>query len=731
MEYLYSDFPKTIKENHRFCLYGNKKVTPVTEQQKRQQKIPINPYTLEWSQPNNPDTFSDFNTAYNQLYCNDDIYIGLGIRLSNNLCCIDLDHCLEEIGSPQYNQAMEIVDKFNSYTEVSLSGTGLHIFFIADLKSIFTQNEIKTYTDTYNLKNSTKNIECYSPEVTDRYIAITGEVFNKHFILRDCTDIYKDFVDQYLLKPVKITKNKITAKVKKAQRSIRELGKDKLLEKIKASKNGEKFTDLYEKGNWEKYYGDRSHSEARWWLLHLLTFWTALDYEYIYELFTESELYKQSEKLNNRPQLVENEINKVINSQTDYYIPKVDKKDIFTKFLESEGVNAKYNILTSNIDYTLPDKEDYNSLHDVNNNLPTLLRNKYSLYKSPDDPSLSTGAIAEQLKLLADMNHFQPVREYLKNIEWDGKERFNTIYEILGVTDQLDKTLIEKWFYQTIMLAFNDLKTLRHTEGVLILQGSEGIGKSSFFERITPRSEWFLSLDKLLDTTNKDRIIDITSYWIVEIGEIDQSIKANKSDLKAFITQKKDRFRAPYDRSAIEKARMTSLCGTTNSTQYLNENTGWRRWWSVEIKNIDFDKLNNFCTEENLKQFWIEVYLKAKGRELIYGTYNIYSLTKKEKEELRKRNLSKSLLNYGEDELLTFFNWDAPKTEWKKLNATEIVRILPQDVSNKLTPRQLGRTLQILVDRGTLQPQDGRRKYLFPPFKTHIVTSVTSNSIIE
>lgn len=717
----YSNLPEDLINNYRFCLWGNKRVIPRNKREEQEQKIPVNPLTGENASSNNiKDTFSDYNTALNALNEHSDIYKGLGVALEKTLCCIDLDHCLSDRYSKEYERALYISELFDSYTEKSQSGEGLHIFFYADLTKVFNQKELQEYNDTYYLKNSELGIEFYSPQVTNRYIAITGNIIKNKCEIKDHTDKVKDFVNTFLLRPVKLKRNKISQTVKKYQSKIQEMGKDKLLQKIFDNpKNGKKFRDIYN-NNWEEYYipKGKSHSEARWYLLHQLAFWTALNRELMCEILMDSEFYIQSDKMLNRPQLVQDEITKAVNEQIEYYKPKVnDTKNIFLKFLDNEGISAKFNILSNEVEYIHPDCEDYTMIN-KENNLATAIKNRFNDVYGNEFGKISKNEVNDQLNLIANKNYYSPVRDYLTSTEWDGKERFQLIYQILGVTDKLNQNLIRKWFYQTAMLAFSDLDNLRYTEGVLILQGPESIGKSTFFRKITPYQNWYKLLDQTLNIDNKDNISSIISHWIVEIGEIDRSFTADRSDFKGFVTNVKDEVRLPYDRAFTKKARMTSICGTTNNTQFLNDNAGWRRWWCVEIERIDQKLLNELCdNKENLKQFWAQVYHEATTLELLAGKDRIYSLTDEEKNALRERNLQRRHLLYGEDELMTCFDWTAPVDKWKQLTATEIVRALPPEVGNKLNSRTLGRTLQDMVNRKLLQPQKKGRKYLFPPVK--------------
>lgn len=79
---------------------------------------------------------------------------GIGVMLGDGLACYDLDHCLEDgVLSECAQQVLAEVDPI--YTEVSMSGTGLHVFVRApEGKAVRTEG-----------------VEFYSRA---RFIAVTG-----------------------------------------------------------------------------------------------------------------------------------------------------------------------------------------------------------------------------------------------------------------------------------------------------------------------------------------------------------------------------------------------------------------------------------------------------------------------------------------------------------------------------------------------------------------------------
>jgi len=91
---------------------------------KGQQKVPYDPVTGKPASTTDPETWSSFMTASKA-----NGYHGIGFVFTTNdpYVGIDLDNCV--VGTPNAD-ARRIIDLFNSYTELSQSGTGIHIIVI-------------------------------------------------------------------------------------------------------------------------------------------------------------------------------------------------------------------------------------------------------------------------------------------------------------------------------------------------------------------------------------------------------------------------------------------------------------------------------------------------------------------------------------------------------------------------------------------------------------------------
>jgi predicted P-loop ATPase len=113
---------------------------------------------------------------------------------------------------------------------------------------------------------------------------------------------------------------------------------------------------------------------------------------------------------------------------------------------------------------------------------------------------------------------------------------------------------------------------------VLVLGGAQGLFKSTAASILA--GEWFT--DQLSDFGSKDCSMQLRGSWFIELPEIDILIRNDtKGHMKGFLTQKAERFRLPYGQRLVYMPRQCVFIGTANSSEFLRDETGGRRYWPV------------------------------------------------------------------------------------------------------------------------------------------------------
>lgn len=202
--------------------------------------------------------------------------------------------------------------------------------------------------------------------------------------------------------------------------------------------------------------------------------------------------------------------------------------------------------------------------------------NKYNVALTPAQIGLA-------LEVGAYGNPFDPVRGYLSGLSWDRIPRIDTwLTDYLGVKDTpLVRAMGAKWLISAVARIYQPGCQADH---VLVLEGQQGIGKSSVLRALTGAA-WFTDVE--LDVSSKDGTMMNAGVWIRELSELAGMRKAEIERVKAFLTRRVDKYRPPYGRHNIEIPRRMVFAATTNPTNYLNDPTGARRFWPVWCAKAD------------------------------------------------------------------------------------------------------------------------------------------------
>jgi putative DNA primase/helicase len=261
-------------------------------------KMPINAIHNKAAMINNPDTWVKFDKAVLNASKIDCDGIGFVLTDSTPYTVIDLDNVRDPITGVINEDAMNIINALESYTEISPSGKGIHIWVKGKCK----------------MNRRKGNFEVYD---SNRYMTVTGNHLEgtpitinerQHELCDVCNVAFAE--DQ----PPGVEILNIFGDTS--------LSDSEVIDKAKSAKNGEKFTKLWE-GDWAGDYP--SQSEAGAGLLHILAYWCGPKEEQIDRLFRQSELCRDKwDEPRGDTTWGALEIKKALARVTDYYNPYHD-----------------------------------------------------------------------------------------------------------------------------------------------------------------------------------------------------------------------------------------------------------------------------------------------------------------------------------------------------------------------------------------------------------------------
>jgi predicted P-loop ATPase len=99
--------------------------------------------------------------------------------------------------------------------------------------------------------------------------------------------------------------------------------------------------------------------------------------------------------------------------------------------------------------------------------------------------------------------------------------------------------------------------------------------------------------DNLPDIRSKDANQYVRGLWLIEIGELSAMTRSDIESWKAFITRRTERYRPFYGRRETIEDRQCLFIGTTNKTEFLQDETGNRRFWPVLVVKINLEALEH------------------------------------------------------------------------------------------------------------------------------------------
>jgi hypothetical protein len=117
----------------------------------------------------------------------------------------------------------------------------------------------------------------------------------------------------------------------------------------------------------------------------------------------------------------------------------------------------------------------------------------------------------------------------------------------------------------------------------LILQGEQGLGKSSALIAIAGEAHYI----EVTDLQNEKEFAEkLRGKLVIDFSEGSVFYKADQSRIKAQITNRSDNYRIPYERVTSDHKRRCVFALTSNPPEILKDETGNRRWWPVQVKDV-------------------------------------------------------------------------------------------------------------------------------------------------
>jgi putative DNA primase/helicase len=237
----------------------------------------------------------------------------------------------------------------------------------------------------------------------------------------------------------------------------------------------------------------------------------------------------------------------------------------------------------------------------------------------------------QAIRVVAERKMLHPVRDWLKDLKWDGASRADTwLINYAGASDnEYTRKVASMFLIGAVARAFDPGCKVDHT---LILEGKTGKGKSTLLETLAGR-EWFLETE--VEVGSKDFYQLLRGKWIVELAELDSINRGELTRVKAVLTKRVDTYRESYGRYSKDFPRQCVFTGTTEEDTYLRDEKGNRRFLGVDTSGeLDIEGLG-----KAREQIWAEAVARyLKGEKWFVTDPALKKRFEQEAERRRVRN---------------------------------------------------------------------------------------------
>lgn len=314
---MYSAIPIELKELNHWCGFK------LQQRNGKTTKVPIDANTGQLGKSNDESTWASFQTALdsiNKFNCD-----GIGFYFKPPYFGIDLDDVRNDIDrylkdDDDDNLVAEFVDLMGSYSEVSVSGNGIHIIAKGELPEGGRRKG---------------NVEVYD---SGRFFVMTGKALGGYKHIVDDSDYGKI---NYLHNKY-IASNEPSRKFNPSSDYGNGLPVEKIIEIASNSKNGLRFK-LFLNGGWEQFY--ESQSEADMAFANDLAFWTNRDYQMMDSIFRQSSLYRDKwDRKTGDSTYGDITLNKAIRECSNVFNPQPqdDSFNLYVKDFDTKEVKKKF-----------------------------------------------------------------------------------------------------------------------------------------------------------------------------------------------------------------------------------------------------------------------------------------------------------------------------------------------------------------------------------------------------
>ncbi|MBX9808692.1 MAG: virulence-associated E family protein, partial [Flavobacteriaceae bacterium] len=259
--------------------------------------------------------------------------------------------------------------------------------------------------------------------------------------------------------------------------------------------------------------------------------------------------------------------------------PKPTQIDRLELFLSTRYV-FRHNMVSGKLEFQYYGKKKWNVMNDFIEN--SMLR------------ECLKGRIKTNLSSLRNLLYsdfcvlFNPFEDYFFNLpSYDEKTDYITeLANTITTTKQdLWQQCFKKWLVAMVGCVLDD-KVINHT--VIVFSGKQGLGKTTWVEKLVPKPLKEYLFSGTINPNNKDTLVQLSECMLINLDELENLNRSEIGSLKEIITKTQIRMRKAYGHNNETMPRRASFAGSVNTAQFLNDSTGSRRFLCFELEGIKY-----------------------------------------------------------------------------------------------------------------------------------------------
>nr|WP_315151377.1 VapE domain-containing protein [uncultured Flavobacterium sp.] len=355
--------------------------------------------------------------------------------------------------------------------------------------------------------------------------------------------------------------------------------------------------------------------------------------------------------------------------------PKPTQIDRLELFLSNKYV-FRHNMVSGKLEFQYFGKKKWNVMNDFIEN--SMLR------------ECLKGRIKTNLSSLRNLLYsdfcvlFNPFEDYFFNLpSYDEKTDYITelANTITTTKQELWQQCFKKWLVAMVGCVLDD-KVINHT--VIVFSGKQGLGKTTWVEKLVPKPLKEYLFSGTINPNNKDTLVQLSECMLINLDELENLNRSEIGSLKEIITKTQIRMRKAYGHNNETMPRRASFAGSVNTAQFLNDSTGSRRFLCFELEGIKY-------------QHNVDINMAFSQALFLFKSGFRYWFDQEEIKSITENNEQYQLRSPEEELLLTWFEPIERENATLFLNASQIAAKLAEKAKiniNDGTINKIGKALK-------------------------------------